>query len=160
MRTRIRLLLTALLCTLAGITSGLAQGIGPADGALARLSELVWRDGEARQLPVATSEAFGYGAKQLPYRVLVVKTSDDNRHEAMVVLLDDGTRALHLARRLPNDLWLVRSSMTGGYTRGFHRVVPKGAPIEMEAIDGQQIIEGESAFWKHWMKQHDSLAAP
>jgi hypothetical protein len=160
MKTGIRLLLTALLCTLVGIASGAAQDARPADPALARLAELVWRDGEARQFPATTSEAFGYGARQVPYRVLVVKTSDDDRHEAMVVALDDGSRALHLARRLPNDLWIIRSSLSGGFAKGFHRLYPKGAPIEMEAGEGQQIIDRESAFWLEWLKQHDSRSAP
>jgi hypothetical protein len=160
MTARSRLMTAAMFCTLLGIRSGLAQDARPGGASLARLAELVWRDGEPRQLPVTTSQAFGYGAKQLPYRVLVVKTSDEDRHEAMVVSLDDGTRALHLARRLPNDLWIIRSSLSGVYARGYHRLVPKGAPIETEAGEGQRIIDRESAFWLDWLRQHDPDPAP
>ncbi len=160
MKASIRFCIATALCGLVAVPAGSAQGARPADGPLARLAERVWQEGEARQLPVTTSEAFGYGAKQFPYRVLVVKTSDEDRHEAMVVSLDDGARVLHLARRLPNDLWIIRSSMSGEYARGFHRVYPKGVPIEMEASDGQQIIDQESAFWLEWLKQHGSPSVP
>lgn len=160
MKTAVRLLLIPVLCTLVSTPASLAQGVRPAQPVLARLADLVWREGEARQLPAATAEAFGYGAKQLAYRVLVIKKNDEDRHEAMVVLLDDGTRAIHLARRLPTDLWLVRSTPTGEYARGFHRLVPRGAPVEMDAADGQQLVAREEAFWAGWMQQRDSLPVP
>ncbi len=160
MKTTIRLLLIPLLCTMVSIPASRAQVVRPEQPVLIRLSDLVWREGEARQLPAATAEAFGYGARQLAYRVLVVKKSDEDRHEAMVVMLDDGTRAIHLARRLPTDLWMVRSTPTGEYARGFHRLVPRGAPVEMDASDGQQLITREEAFWAVWMQQRDSLPVP
>jgi hypothetical protein len=147
----------AALCALMLVSPGSTPHARVEARQLARLAEIAWRDGEAKQFPVATSEVFGYGSRQLPYRVLVVKTGDDDRHEVLVVSLDDGTHALHLARRLPNDIWIVRSTLAGEFAKGFHRMYPKGPPVEMDAADGQRILDQEEAFWLDWLGKNAAL---
>ena len=113
MRASLRLFAITLPCALLLTPPGSAQVVQRSGSRLAQLAEVAWREGEAKPLPVATAEAFGYGTERLSYRVLTVKTSEADRHEVLVIALGDGTHVLHLARRLPNDIWMIRTSLSG-----------------------------------------------
>ena len=156
MKASLRLCAITFPCLLLLTPSGSAQVAQLTGNRLAQLAEVAWQEGEAKPLPVATAEAFGYGTERLSYRVLTVKTSEADRHEVLVIALADGTHALHLARRLPNDIWMIRTSLSGEYSRGVHRTYPKGPLIEMDAPEGQQVLDREAAFWLEWLGRYSS----
>lgn len=156
MKASLRLFAIAVPCALLLTPAGSAQVVQLTGSRLAQLAEVAWQEGEAKPLPVATAEAFGYGTERLSYRVLTVKANEADRHEVLVIALGDGTHVLHLARRLPNDIWMIRTSLSGEYTRGVHRTYPKGPLIEMEAPEGQQVLDREAAFWLEWLGRYSS----
>jgi hypothetical protein len=122
---------------------------------LSQLAEIAWREGDVLTFPAGACAAFGFGSKGLPDRVLTAKISEVESHEVYVVLLDDGTKKLILARRLSNDLWLINTSFSGQYVKGF-RGLFHGHPTELAVAEGQTVLDQEVTYWMDWLVRRGS----
>jgi hypothetical protein len=129
------------------------QTLPAMSGELARLAEVVFRDGINKTMKPISSENFGFGGRQLPYKAIIVQAEDGSSRDVEVGILE-GRVWMIFGHKTPTYICGIHTSPAGEFVKGLWRVNRESPARELTSDEGQKLLVAEKAFWQGWLSTH------